>query len=254
MLYSLESWGANFPDLERSFSVLAFDRIGQGYTDNPESAADYTFERVLRHIVLVLETCTDEPAHVVGHSRGGLFAARLAQDRPDLVKTLVICDSNSLAPADSAVPAGFYEQIESQVHSGYTTIEDVILEPTVQSFSADHIDEPFAQALLAVAGTRRNRQARAVMSEIKLSRWYPDVEAARDRALAEIDAEGLSVPTLLVWGRNDPSAPPVLGVKLMSRIAPRTESCALHILDRAGHYVFRERREAFNDLVRMHCR
>ena len=225
-----------------------------GHTDNPAEPEDYTFAEVLRHAIAVVEAEAPSGAHVVGHSRGALVAARLAQERPDLVRTLVVCDTNTLAPPHPSTPVGFYAELERQIPDGYRTLEDVTLEPRAQSHADEHVTREFADGMLAIARTQHHLDARAVMAKIKLDRWYPDVDAARDEALDAIDGDGLSVPTLLVWGRDDPSAPPALGLDLFSRIAPRTTECGLQILERAGHYVFRERPEAFNALVTFSCR
>src|SRR5579871_3895280 len=151
MLYSLDGWDLAFLELERDFATVAFDRLGQGGTDNPPTAADYTFAPVLEHAISAVEALCDGPAHVVGHSRGGLIAARLAQLRPDLVKSLTVVDSNSLAPRDPVTPEDFYANLDAQLPDGYRTMRDVSLEPVAQSYSKTHISEAFCRRLLGFA-------------------------------------------------------------------------------------------------------
>ena len=58
----------------------------------------------------------------------------------------------------------------------------------------------------------------------------------------------------MVWAFNDVSAPlRVHGLPLFERIAATTPAAELHVLNQAGHYVFREQPEAFNRLVRSFC-
>jgi pimeloyl-ACP methyl ester carboxylesterase len=39
---SAKTWSLNFPVLKAWHNVIAFDKLGQGYTDNPKTDADYT--------------------------------------------------------------------------------------------------------------------------------------------------------------------------------------------------------------------
>ena len=48
--YSLDAWSLNLPELARHFHVFAIDKLGQGYTENPKSEAEYTFEALFEHI------------------------------------------------------------------------------------------------------------------------------------------------------------------------------------------------------------
>jgi len=41
-LASASTWNRNFTGLSQSFRVVAADRLGQGFTDNPRQEADYT--------------------------------------------------------------------------------------------------------------------------------------------------------------------------------------------------------------------
>jgi 2-hydroxy-6-oxo-octa-2,4-dienoate hydrolase len=253
MLYSLDAWDLAIRELESDFAVVAFDRVGQGGTDNPKSADEYTFSNVLAHAIRSLELLCSGQALVVGHSRGGLVAARLAQQRPDLVRTLTIVASNSLAPSDPATPRDFYAKLEARLPNGYQTLDDVCIEPLAQSYSSSHVTNEFAMALLRHARLAKTREAQAVMRTIKVSHWYPDLEDARALALADIDKHGFEIPTGIIWGLHDPSAPVMLGVRLLSRLAPRTPQACLHVLAQSGHYSFREQPRIFGTLVRAIC-
>jgi pimeloyl-ACP methyl ester carboxylesterase len=81
----------------------------------------------------------------------------------------------------------------------------------------------------------------------------PSILPVRSRTLADIDARGLPVPALVVWGASDPSAPLPLGLALHERIAARTAEADLLVLGRAGHYCFRERPEAFERALTAFC-
>ena len=64
--------------------MLAIDKIGCGFTDNPPTDADYVIGSVVQHGIDFLAALGIERAHLVGHSRGGYAVARIALERPDL--------------------------------------------------------------------------------------------------------------------------------------------------------------------------
>ena len=91
-------WGLNFDALAQWFHVYALDKLGQGLTDNPRSDGDYTMAATIRHAIGFLEALGLGEVHLVGHSRGAYVAARMTLERPDLVKSCIPVDTNTLAP------------------------------------------------------------------------------------------------------------------------------------------------------------
>ena len=81
----------------------------------------------------------------------------------------------------------------------------------------------------------------------------PSIEPVRAQTLTDIDDRGLPVPTLVVWGADDPSAPLPLAHALHERIAATTPEADLHVLGSAGHYCFRERPAAFERTLAGFC-
>jgi 2-hydroxy-6-oxo-6-(2'-carboxyphenyl)-hexa-2,4-dienoate hydrolase len=253
-LYSLDAWSLNLDSLARRFRVVAFDKVGQGHSGNPESDERYVFERVVAHGAALLDELAPGPAHLVGHSMGALLVARLALDRPDRVRSVTIVDSNTLAPDDERFPwTRFYVELDAKLPHGEATLESVRIEPDLQSFSREHVTDGFLERLLEIARRTEFRHAAARMKELRGPTWMPSILPARAQALADIDERGLPVPALVIWGADDPSAPLPLGLALHERIAARTPEADLLVLGRAGHYCFRERPEAFERALTAFC-
>jgi len=245
-LYSLDCWSLNLEALERPFRVVAFDKLGQGHTGNPESDGSYTFQRLLAHGTALLDELDLGAAHVVGHSMGALLAARLVLDRPALARSLTIVDSNTVAPDDPHHPwTKFYVDLAARIPPGPPTLETVAIEPELQSWSREHITDGFLERLLEIARTPAFGEAEARARELRETIWMPSILPERARLLADIDRTGVPVPTLVVWGADDPSAPLPLALALYERIAAHTPESELLVLGRAGHYCFRERPAAF---------
>ncbi|WP_321488160.1 alpha/beta hydrolase [uncultured Hyphomonas sp.] len=77
------------PPLDQDFRVLMADRPGHGHSRRPPGAETLAVQAAQMAGVLE-KLAPDEPAVIVGHSFGGAVALRLALDRPELVKGLVL--------------------------------------------------------------------------------------------------------------------------------------------------------------------
>ena len=81
--------------------------------------------------------------------------------------------------------------------------------------------------------------------------FFKDREERQKEIHDWIRSGGLTVPTLIIWGFNDESAPlnPV-GLDAMRLIFPNVPKAQMHILNHAGHISFREQSEAFNEAIK----
>jgi pimeloyl-ACP methyl ester carboxylesterase len=246
--YSAYHWSLNFHELSKHFHVYAFDKLGMGDTDNPKSDADYTMAAVIEHAWAFVKTLGIKNATLAGHSRGALPAARIAVDHPELVKALVIFDSNTLPAEDPAMAYDFYTKLE--VGAPPTPDREFILrEPVANSFSQAHISEDFVQEMLRIGRLPRTLEARKKMETFLEAVFLPSMREKKYETLKLIQAGGLKAPTLIIWGVNDQSSPMKLGLDLLQvigAVVPRTE---FHAFNQAGHYVFREHAQRVNQLI-----
>jgi pimeloyl-ACP methyl ester carboxylesterase len=110
------NWDAVVPALARSFRVLTYDRRGHSQSERPPGQGS------VREDVADLATLVEQlglvPAHLVGSSFGGVIVLRLATERPDLFRSLIVNEPPlpALLSADSAngtLMAGMQERIGS---------------------------------------------------------------------------------------------------------------------------------------------
>jgi pimeloyl-ACP methyl ester carboxylesterase len=85
-----DTWAWALPDLVASHRVLRLDFRGHG--DSGRAPGTYSFANCVGDAIAVLEQVAGEPSVLVGHSLGGGTAAAIAQQRPDLVKAVLLED------------------------------------------------------------------------------------------------------------------------------------------------------------------
>ena len=257
---SANGWRPIFDHLSAHFHVYAIDKLGQGYTDNPQRDADYTMEAVTHHIYRFMETLGIRKVHLVGHSRGALPTARIATDHPELVENLIMFNSRTLAP-DAPVPST--PAVAAPVQTSpppeppaptRESIRDSLLsDPNV--YHRDHITDEYVEAELRLALLPKLREALEQMSRVS-SDWvdqHPEEMKENPRlrgrwwygqfktqTFDRIQAGWLEPPTLIIWGFNDPSGRPALGINLYNIIASASSRAELHFFNQSGHYVFQE--------------
>ena len=253
-LYSLDCWSLNLESLAQTFRVVAYDKPGQGHTDNPPGHR-YTFEFVLEHARALLDRLGVVAGHLIGHSMGALVASRLALDDRGLAASLTIVDSNTVAADDAAFPwDAFYVALGERTPADASIAERVRSEPEAQAYDRGWLTASFLDRMAAIARLPKTAQAAADLRTAREGVWMPSVRAARAQTIHDIERRGLPVPTLVLWGYQDRSAPYPLALQLFQRVSARTSDAQLHLLGSAGHYCFRDRPDGFDAVVRQFCR
>ncbi len=252
------SWMPNFDALSKSFRVIALDRIGQGYTDNPKSDAAYGnyYQTVVDHVFGLIEALDLKSIHLVGHSQGGWPVTRIALDHPELVKSLTIVDSATAAPADrERGSVNFYGYLSRFIHPPEgETAESVLRELNMYSFTGNNITATQIARLLKLAKLPKMEDARAQLVQKRMNPAHPTYRVLKTTLLNDIEEGKLKVPTLIIWGRNDPEGSYGSGVKLYELMSTHSNNVQLHTFENAGHLPSKEYPGEFNRLVESFAR
>ena len=235
-----EDWRPILEPLGRDFRVLAIDKEGCGFSDNPRSDDDYMLSGTVRHARAFLQALGIERAHVVGHSRGGYGATRLALDHPEVVRTLINVSSGTLMGGPTP-----YAQWAEQMRAMKDPRERVRFCYAVNSYSDAHIDEALLDTMVEVLARPQFQEAQH-KAHVLAAPFAEAMNAETAEARARIAAGGLKMPALVVWGYNDPSATfdpkGMAAIRLFLSSVERSEA---HVIARAGHYSYREQPQAF---------
>jgi pimeloyl-ACP methyl ester carboxylesterase len=85
---------------------------------------------------------------------------------------------------------------------------------------------------------------------LKTRQFLPGLMRDRTDTFGRIRDTGMRRPTMIVWGYNDPTALIEQGHRLYDLIAGTERSTFMHVLNRAGHFSFREQPAHFNHILR----
>lgn len=264
---SANRWAPIFDHLAANYHVYAFDKLGMGYTDVPRIDADYSMQAITRHTLAFVRALGLERVILVGHSRGALPIARIASDHPELVSHLVILDSNTLAPDDPNTPPRTDPPLISAPPSLDEIRQSLLNDPNI--FTKDFITDAYVQAEYEIAQLEKIREVDRRFREVR-DAWvsaHPDIVAERPAFARNMGAttwwmyehkyetldlirEGnLTVPTLIAWGFNDPTAPYFLAYNLMETVSAVVDRAELHIVNKCGHRIAEEQPAKVADLI-----
>jgi pimeloyl-ACP methyl ester carboxylesterase len=104
------SWSEQFAAFSGRHRVIAWDAPGYGRSDAIEPSVD-AYASAAANLIYALSAA---PAAVVGHSMGGIVAAKLAQLRPDLVNRLVLSCTHwgHGLPVGAPLPSAYVRRLD----------------------------------------------------------------------------------------------------------------------------------------------
>lgn len=240
---SANTWTPVLDGLAEHFEVFALDRLGNGLTGHPDSTADFVHDAEFAHLLDFLDEFHLDSVHVVGQSRGGGLAGRLAVERPEAVRTLTVVNSGTLAPnwGDYPYRRNRLHRDEPDDPSSPTYYQDKIRHfEEMVSYTTDHVDEEYVRAAAYMRENERGLETARLMREGARERWHESVGEAMDVTRRRIEAGDLVAPTLVYWGRNDPTSVLQQGRALYELVSQTNPNVRQYIVDKAGHHVYRE--------------
>lgn len=243
---SARAWELNFPVLAKHHNTISLDRLGQGYTDNPKTDADYTMHASVQHIIAFLDKLGKKPYHLVGHSRGGYIVTRITMERPDLVRTSTCVSSGTLSPGTTRTHLAVKNRPQPEA-----TRESIRWYLENYSYNPKIVTEAWIDDSLAIGLTERNRASvdKMVDDGLLKKQFAPQMHKQRGEVHRWLIEQGMPCPTLVVWGYDDPGATLEAGMQLIEMFMKRQRKTEVRIFNRSGHFVYREHPAAFNRML-----
>src|SRR5262249_9889632 len=187
---------------------------------------------------------------IMGQSTGAYHAARVALEHPEMVRTLIVCDSNTLSPpvgdiASRRAEIGLGTGAGAQRAPDRTVAEQFRFNIGQLSKNKEHITDEFVAAAAYMASLPNGQKTDAAMKTDAAAKYEQMISKGAEEMRGWIKEGRLQTPTLLYWGKNDPSAILAVGLALFDVIAEKNPRARMFIVNNAGHFHYREHPEEF---------
>jgi non-heme chloroperoxidase len=214
------SYSRVLPLLSPEYHAFALTQRGHGDSDKPDCC--YTPEDFAADVDAFMDAVGVEEATLVGASTGALFAQRVALSYPRRVSRLVLVGAQT--PANEAI-MGLREEVRA--------LEDPVPPEFVREFQESTIYQPVPQEFLDTVVSESlklpARVWRDYMEQAALSIDHDYVLPLRE----------IEVPTLILWGKQDPLFPR----EEQERLAEAIPGATLKVYPETGHAVHWDRPE-----------
>ena len=209
-------------------SVHAFALSHRGHGDS-QRPAEYAVADFVADVDGFLNTVDIERAVIVGHSMSSLIAQRFAHQHPDRTLALVLIGAF----------ASLHDQpVIAELREALTTFTDPIDPEFIREFQESTIHYPVPAEFLATV-IEESSKLPAHVWQTTCEGWFTEPDP-------KPNPEGITVPTLVLWGDHDAYAPHADQELLTNRIPHAT----LVIYEDTGHALHWEKPDRFTtDLV-----
>jgi 3-oxoadipate enol-lactonase len=218
------TWAGQLEEFGGRNLAIALDARGHG--DSVARADTISMESFASDTAAVVDALGAGHAHVCGLSMGGVIALHVWRDHPEVVHSLILCDTWAWHPSAAAGQDGRLEAIDAEDMSRLA--RDRM--PGVYGPGAGPDLVQRGVDTFAAKDKAAYRQSSAVL-------WTVDLRSV---------AASVTVPTLILVGEHDTVTPPELSEELQ-RLIPGS---LLVVIPDSGHLTNEENPAAFNAALR----
>lgn len=223
---SAERWEFVIPELSKHYKVIVPDLIGFGHSDKP--LVDYTTDFFSDFLGNFLQKLEINKTNIIGSSLGGQITAEFTSQNQDLIENLVLVSPSGImkhsTPAlDAYVLAALYPDLDGaknafQMMAGSSrVVNQKIIEDFVKRMKLPNAKMAFMSTLLGL------KNAEVITKSL----------------------QKISVPSLIIWGEDDP----VIPVKYADDFISSIQDCRFYMMDNCGHTPYVDDPSRFSKLV-----
>jgi pimeloyl-ACP methyl ester carboxylesterase len=217
-----QNWATVVPALSRSFRVLTYDRRGHSRSERP--AGQGSVREDVADLATLLEELRHSPAHVVGNSFGASIVLRLAAERPELFRSLIVHEPPLFGLLKDEPDA---THALAAVQERITTVVSVLSSGDLKAGARQFVE---TIAFGPGAWSELPQEVRDTFVN-NAPTWLDEVH---DPEALELDLSGLrgfTAPALLTIGDQSPPFFPLV----VNRVATAMPHAKMHTYAGAGH-------------------
>lgn len=236
------SWRKQLPALaDAGYRAVALDMRGYGLTDKPRTG--YQIQQLVDDIVAVMHGLGEARAHLVGHDWGGIVAWQAAWRRPDAVRSLIAMN----APHPSAFVQFARRDLRQLLQSSYMLFFQA---PRVAEWALTRAGAAAVASMLRRAAKHPEVFTAADVAAYRAAFLRPGAAscslayyraAFRERSAA-LPSGSIAVPTLVLWGADDP----VLKAGMNDRLGEWVKDITIQVIPDCGHWTQQEQPDVVN--------
>ena len=224
-----DNWNLNINSLSKNYTCIAWDT--RGYGESEDYLGNLNFDDIISDLLCIYKYFEKDNAHIVGLSMGGQIACLFYEKYPDMVKSLILCDTHfGLGNLKKG-------EIEKFINSRK--------KPLLNGLEPKDIASPVANSLI---GDKRNKLAirELVKSMTKLHKesYLKTIDASMSTFHDHV-FEKIKIPTLIIVGELDKLTPPKMAIKIHKLV----KNSKLSVIKGAGHLTNIEKPKIFNKLI-----
>jgi len=189
---------------------------------------DYRMAQHVSDVIAFIEGIEPKPVDLMGHSRGGHISFRVAQQRPDLLRKVILAEPGGDLDStlDPAIKSGAPSALAARVLLSVNKVKEGDIETALENF-VDGIDGEGAWKRLAAAPKQQLRDNITTL----LGQQH---EARKPYSLADMHA--IKTPTLLIGGADTQGSLSTMWRVMSKHIAGAKTA----VIPNAKHWMFEQ--------------
>jgi pimeloyl-ACP methyl ester carboxylesterase len=234
-LGDFRTWSAVFGPLSKEHRVISLS-LRHFFPEHWNGVGgDYLMAQHIADVIGFIEQLDSRPIDLMGHSRGGHIAFRVAEQRPDLVRRLVLAEPGGELDATLAPAAVSGPTQRARIAVAAEKVAAADIDGGLMAFF-DAIEGVGAWARLPAAPKQQLRDnAFTLIGQVSENR----------RPYSRREAESIAIPTLLVGGADTKGSLPAV----LRALAAHVPDARTAMIEGAGHWMFEQAPQQYCEIV-----
>ena len=214
------------------FRCIAYDQRGHGRSEAITSS--YDLDAIVNDAIALIETLEIGPVHFVGMSTGGFVGLRLALQRPELLRSLVLIDTSADVEEKEKL---------SQYKLMLKSVSMVGWRPVIGRVMSTLFNENFLED-----SQRRDevKRWRGIITGHNIKAITPFANAIFSRSSVVDQLSRITTPSVVIAGKHDRATPMAYSQKMADLI----HDARLRLISDAGHSAVVEKPRALTEAMR----